>query len=74
MKHLIITISLIVLIVSNAFSQVIKGTITDKEQTPLPGVNIVRVAKQPDGTITDLNGKYSISVQEGVNNMEISYT
>lgn len=73
MKHLIITISLIVLIVSNAFSQVIKGTITDKEHTPLPGVNIVRVAKQPDGTITDLNGKYSISVQEGVNNMEISY-
>ncbi len=73
MKHLIITISLIVLIVSNAFSQVIKGTITDKENTPLPGVNIVRVAKQPDGTITDLNGKYSISVQEGVNNMEISY-
>ncbi len=73
MKHLIITISLIALIVSNAFSQVIKGTITDKENTPLPGVNIVRVAKQPDGTITDLNGKYSISVQEGVNNMEISY-
>ena len=73
MKHLIITISLIAMIASNAFSQVIKGTITDKEHTPLPGVNIVRVAKQPDGTITDLNGKYSISVQEGVNNMEISY-
>ena len=73
MKHLIITISLIAMIASNAFSQVIKGTITDKENTPLPGVNIVRVAKQPDGTITDLNGKYSIFVQSGVNNLEISY-
>ena len=70
MKHLIITISLIVLIVSNAFSQVIKGTITDKGNTPLPGVTIVRVAKQLSETDTDLNGQYSISVKPGVNNLE----
>lgn len=70
MKHLIITISLIVLIASNAFSQVIKGTITDKENTPLPGVTIVRVAKQLSETDTDLNGQYSISVKPGVNNLE----
>ena len=73
MKHLIITISLIVLIVSNAFSQVIKGTITDKEHTPLPGVNIVRVANHPDGTITNLNGEYSFSVPEGINMLVFCY-
>ena len=70
MKHLIITISLIVLIVSNAFSQVIKGTITYKDNNPLPGVTIVRVAKQLSVTDTDLNGQYSISVKTGVNNLE----
>ncbi len=73
MKHLIITISLIVLIVSNAFSQVIKGTITDKENNPLPGVTIVRDAEQLTGTITDIEGKYSFSVQSGVNNLEFRY-
>ena len=73
MKHLIITISLIALIASNAFSQVIKGTITDKDNNPLPGVTIIRVAKELTGTITDINGNYSISVQSGVNNLEISY-
>lgn len=70
MKHLIITISFIVLIVSNAFSQVIKGTITYKDNIPLPGVTIVRVAKQLSITDTDLNGQYSISVKTGVNNLE----
>ena len=74
MKHLIIIFSIIVLTASNAFSQVVKGTITDKENTPLPGVNIVQFVKpHPNGTITDLDGKYSIQVQEGINILEISY-
>ena len=74
MKHLIIIFSIIVLTASNAFSQVVKGTITDKENNPLPGVNIVQFVKpHPNGTITDLDGKYSIQVQEGINILEISY-
>ena len=73
MKHIITIISIIILITSNAFSQVIKGTITDKDKKPLPGVTIIRVDKHPTGTITNLNGEYSFSVPEGINMLEFGY-
>ncbi|MBR4625270.1 MAG: carboxypeptidase-like regulatory domain-containing protein [Alphaproteobacteria bacterium] len=74
MKHIITIISIIILITSNAFSQVIKGTIKDKETNkPLPGVNIALVKKKTTGTITDLNGEYSLSVPEGINMLEFRF-
>ncbi len=42
----------------------VKGTITDVNGEPLIGVNVVIVG-QTDGTITDMDGKYSISVPVG---------
>ena len=42
----------------------IKGTVTDSKGEPLPGVNIVELGvKKNNGTITDLNGKYTITVE-----------
>lgn len=39
----------------------IRGTITDENKVPMPGVNIIQEGTG-SGTITDLNGKYSIDV------------
>lgn len=42
----------------------IKGTVTDSKGEPLPGVNIVELGvKKNNGTITDLSGKYTITVE-----------
>ncbi|HQH40779.1 MAG TPA: TonB-dependent receptor [Bacteroidales bacterium] len=48
------------------FSQnvTIKGTVKDVNQSPLVGVTIVEKGTT-NGTITDLNGEFSISVKEG---------
>lgn len=43
---------------------IIKGTVTDQNGKPLPGVTVL-VAGAATGTVTDLNGAYSVSVPEG---------
>ena len=42
----------------------ISGTVTDDTHQPLPGVNI-RVAGTKTGSITDVNGRYTIAVSKG---------
>ncbi|MDH6304586.1 TonB-linked SusC/RagA family outer membrane protein [Parabacteroides sp. PF5-5] len=49
----------------------VNGVVTDKKQEPLPGANI-RVAGSNTGTITDFDGKFSLSCPAG-SNLEISY-
>ncbi len=44
--------------------KVITGTVTDDKGSPLPGVNII-IKGTTQGTITDANGKYSLSVPSG---------
>lgn len=50
----------------NVLAQVqeITGTVTDEDGSSLPGVNIV-VEGTTEGTITDLDGNYSIEVPPG---------
>ena len=43
---------------------IVSGTVTDLNGEPLPGVT-VSVAGSTTGTVSDLDGKYSISVPEG---------
>jgi TonB-linked SusC/RagA family outer membrane protein len=43
---------------------IVKGTVTDQNGKPLPGVTVM-VAGSTTGTVTDLNGAYSVSVKEG---------
>ena len=50
----------------------ITGTVTDAENTPLIGVNILE-AGTTNGAITDLSGKYELTVQEGAS-LVFSYT
>jgi len=51
--------------------QLISGTITDEIGAPLPGATI-RVKGTTNGTVTDLDGKFSIDVEEG-SVLQISY-
>ncbi len=64
MKKLIL-LSVLAVIVSGAFAQqlTITGTVTSMDDgSPLPGVNIL-VKGKATGTVTDLDGNYSVSVQ-----------
>ena len=49
----------------------IAGTVTEKNGTPLPGVNVV-VTGTTQGVITDTDGKYSIDVPQG--NKSLTFT
>lgn len=64
MKKLL-TLIFVVLISTEAFSQLqtIIGTVTSSEDgLPLPGVNVVLQENKSMGTITDLDGKFSLNV------------
>ena len=40
----------------------IKGVVTDKNGEPIPGANIIEKGNPTNGTITDVNGNYTLSV------------
>jgi TonB-linked SusC/RagA family outer membrane protein len=51
----------------------VKGTITDaKDGTPLPGVSVV-VKGTLTGTVTDINGKYTLAVPAGYDELIFSF-
>jgi len=51
----------------------VKGTVTDaRDGTPLPGVSII-VKGTLSGTVTDINGKYTLAVPAGHNELIFSF-
>ena len=54
-------------------AQAITGTITDSEDVPLIGASIL-VDGTTTGTVTDIDGAFSLDVPEGTQSMTISYT
>lgn len=65
MKTLISSIAILIiyaLLTSASEPTVITGKVTDDQGTPLAGVNVI-VKKTSNGTITDINGAYRISVR-----------
>lgn len=63
------------LVAQCAFAQdkTITGTVTNGKQEPLIGVNVVVKGNASVGTITDLDGKYSLSIPEGKTTLVFSY-
>lgn len=55
----------------NAQNQTVRGTVTDQNGEPVVGAT-VRVKGDKTGTITDLNGQYTLTVPAGTS-LEISY-
>lgn len=50
----------------------VTGIVTDKDGKPLPGVNVV-VTGTTQGTITDIEGKYSIEVSQGEKSLTFTF-
>ncbi len=62
-----ITLLLLVLFgstVLHAQQRTITGTVTDTDSSPLPGVNVI-VQGTSGGTVTDINGKYTVNMPPG---------
>ena len=76
MKKLYLLTFLLMAFVVTAFAQDrnISGTVTasDESDEPLPGVSVV-VEGTTIGTITDIDGKYSLKVPKGYENLVFSY-
>ena len=64
----------LIVIASNTLLQQTKvsGTVTGKDGTPLPGVNVV-VTGTTQGVITDIAGKYSIDIPKGGKGLTFSF-
>lgn len=60
---------------SQVITQILKGTVTDKETSKtLPGANIVVINSSPPlGTTTDSNGKFRLSLEIGKVSIKISF-
>ncbi|MBK9338605.1 MAG: SusC/RagA family TonB-linked outer membrane protein [Lewinellaceae bacterium] len=75
LKPLIALACFVLLGSSIAFSQrQISGTVTDGENgEPLIGAS-VRAVGAPAGSVTDIEGRYTFAVPDGVTQIEVSYT
>ena len=73
--QLVSSLALVLLLAVSAYGQrTITGTITDAENgDPLIGANVIVVGFDT-GVITDIDGKYSLSVPDGATALEFSYT
>ena len=74
MKKFSLVFSLAFLVAGFALAQrTVVGQISDNDGSPLIGASVF--AKGTDsGTVTDIDGKYSIDVPQGANILEFSYT
>lgn len=61
------------LMVSQTFAIfTVSGVVTDESNQPLPGVSIV-VKGSTNGTVTDLNGNYTLTLSNGSNTVVFTY-
>ncbi|WP_291528325.1 mucoidy inhibitor MuiA family protein [Bacteroides sp. UBA939] len=56
----------------NLNGNMVSGVVFGEDRTPLPGVNII-IPGTTIGTISDVNGKYSITIPNGQTKLQFSY-
>ena len=72
-KVLFVFLSLFCILASAQAQRMVKGTVTDKKGDPVIGANVLAKGTNV-GTVTDLNGSYSLNVPAGVSTLVVSYT
>lgn len=73
MKRLSLIFSMLLVVAFTYGQRAVKGVISDNSGEPLIGANVV--AKGTDvGTVTDVDGSYSLNVPAGVNILIVTYT
>lgn len=74
MKKLSLVLSMVLFVVGFTLAQrTVTGTIVDEEGTPLIGASIL-VKGTTSGSVTDIDGKYTLDVPDGSTTLVISYT
>lgn len=75
MKHFLLSVLFLGIFIGSGFSQsTIKGKVTGETDTlGLPGVTVVVEGKPTLGTVTDVNGDYSLKVPNDAENLKFSY-
>lgn len=74
MKKLLLSLSMVLFAVSFAFAQkTVTGTVTDADSDPLIGATVL-VKGTSSGTVTDIDGSFSVNVPDGSNMLVVSYT
>lgn len=64
----------LVLLSSGVFAQkTVTGTVTDEQGMPLPGVTVI-LSGTSTGTITDIDGNYSLTVPAGLENSSLQFS
>jgi TonB-linked SusC/RagA family outer membrane protein len=71
-SHLVLILLLLLQIVVFGQGRQITGTVTDASNEPIPGVNVL-IKGTTIGTITDIDGKYSISVRGSNDELVFSF-
>lgn len=56
----------------NQNGNTVSGVVLDSEREPIPGVNIM-IPGTTIGTLTDMSGKYSITIPNGQNQLQFSF-
>ncbi len=72
-KVLFVFLSLFVILNVAHSQRMIKGSVTDKSGSPVIGANVVAKGTTT-GTVTDVNGNYTLNVPDGVGAIVVSYT
>ena len=74
MRNFVLLVGLFLSSICLAQAQrVVTGTITDQNGDPLIGASVLVVGTTV-GTVTDFNGQFSLTVPEGSNQIQVSYT
>ena len=74
MKKLLLSLSMVLFAVSFALAQkTVTGMVTDTDSEPLIGASVL-VKGTSSGTVTDIDGKFSLKVPEGSNMLTVTYT
>ncbi len=76
MSKLSFTVVIMMLFSVFTFAQkTVTGTVMDADNNePLIGASVVINGAETTGTVTDIDGKYSVTVPAGVESLEVSYT
>jgi TonB-linked SusC/RagA family outer membrane protein len=74
MKKLSLSLAMVLFALSMAWAQrVINGSVSDEKGSGLPGASVV-VKGTTNGTITDLDGKFSLAIQPDARTIVVSFT
>ena len=74
-RYIFIMLSLIILNVQNVHAQNknVSGTVLDNSGQPVIGASVTVIGQSQLGTVTDINGKFSITVPANSKRIEVSY-